>query len=60
VALLLEILQAITSSLAKTTPFIHFIHANLLQTSPTALLVALLLIVFAVYYAPRQPRLSNS
>ncbi|MGH2493160.1 MAG: anti-sigma factor family protein [Ktedonobacteraceae bacterium] len=60
VALLLEILQAITTSLARTTPFIHFVHANLLQTTPTALLIALLLIVFAVYYAPRQPRLSNS
>lgn len=59
-ALFLEILQAIITSFARTTPFAHFLHANLLQTSPTALLVALLLIVFAVYYAPRQPRLSNS
>ena len=60
VSLLLEILQAITSSLDKTTPFIHFLRANILQTTPTALFIALLLIVFAVYYAPRQPRLSNS
>jgi Putative zinc-finger len=60
VALLLEVLQAITTSLERTAPFIHFLHANLLQTTPTALFIALLLIVFAVYYAPRQPRLSNS
>lgn len=60
VSLLLEIIQAITASLEKSIPFIHFLHTNLLQTTPTALFVALLLIVFAVYYAPRQPRLSNS
>lgn len=59
-ALFLEILQAIITSFARTTPFVHFLHANLLQTTPTALFIALLLIVFAVYYAPRQPRLSNS
>ncbi len=60
VALLLEVLQAIITSLEKTMPFIDFLHTNLLQTTPTALFIALLLIVFAVYYAPRQPRLSNS
>ena len=60
VSLLLEAVQAITASLEKTIPFINFMHANLLQTTPTAIFVALLLIVFAVYYAPRQPRLSNS
>jgi len=59
VSLLLEVLQAITTSLENTMPFIHFLRANLLQTTPTALFFALLLIVFAVYYAPRQPRLSN-
>jgi Putative zinc-finger len=60
VALLLEVIQAILTSLERTSPFINFLHTNLLQTTPTALLIALLLIVFAVYYAPRQPRLSNS
>ncbi len=60
VSLLLEIVQAITTSLEKSIPFIHFLHTSLLQTTPTALFVALLLIVFAVYYAPRQPRLSNA
>lgn len=60
VALLLEVVQAITTSLEKTIPFISFLHANLLQTTPTALFIALLLIIFAVYYAPRQPRLSNA
>lgn len=60
ISLLLEVIQAITVSLEKAIPFIHFLRANLLQTTPVALLIALLLIVFAVYYAPRQPRLSNS
>ena len=60
VSLLLEVIQAITASLEKTIPFINFLHTNLLQTTPTAFFIALLLIVFAVYYAPRQPRISNS
>ncbi len=60
VSLLLEVMQAITTSLEQAMPFIHFLRANLLQTTPTAFFIALLLIVFAVYYAPRQPRLSNS
>ncbi len=60
ISLLLEIAQAIIASFEKTIPIAHFLRANLLQTTPAALFLALLLIVFAVYYAPRQPRLSNS
>jgi hypothetical protein len=60
VSLLLEVLQAITTSLEKTTPFIQFLHANILRTTPTALFIALFLVIFAVYFAPRQPRLSSS
>jgi putative zinc finger protein len=60
VSLLLEVMQAIAASFEKSIPFIDFLHRNLAQTSPAALFIALLLIVFAVYYAPRQPRLSNS
>lgn len=60
ISLLLEVIQAIATSLEKLIPAISFLRANLLQTSPLALCIALLLIVFAVYYAPRQPRLSNS
>ena len=60
ISLLLEVVQAITSTLERMIPVVHFLRANLLQTTPVALFIALLLIVFAVYYAPRQPRLSNS
>lgn len=60
ISLVLEVMQAIITSLEKTTPVVHFLSVNLLQTTPVALFIALLLIVFAVYYAPRQPRLSNS
>ena len=60
ISLLLEVIQAIISSLERMIPAVHFLRANLLQTTPLALFIALLLIVFAVYYAPRQPRLSNS
>ena len=60
ISLLLEVMQAIISSLERLVPVVQFLRVNLLQTTPLALCVALLLIVFAVYYAPRQPRLSNS
>jgi len=59
ISLLLEVVQAIISSLERLMPLAHFVRVNLLQTTPLALCIALLLIVFAVYYAPRQPRLSN-
>jgi hypothetical protein len=60
VSLLLEVIQGITAALERVIPAVSFLRANLLQTTPLALCIALLLIVFAVYYAPRQPRLSNS
>lgn len=60
ISLLLEVIQAITTSFEKLIPVVHFLRVNLLQTTPLALFIALLLIVFAVYYAPRQPRLANS
>jgi hypothetical protein len=60
ISLLLEVVQAIISSLERLIPVVHFLRVNLLQTTPLVLFIALLLIVFAVYYAPRQPRLSNS
>lgn len=60
ISLLLEVVQAIIVSVERLTPAVHFLRVSLLQTTPLALFIALLLIVFAVYYAPRQPRLSNS
>lgn len=60
ISLLLEVIQAIIASVERLTPAVHFLRVSLLQTTPLALFIALLLIVFAVYYAPRQPRLSNS
>ncbi len=59
ISLLLEVVQAVISSVEKMIPVVYFLRVNLLQTTPLALCIALLLIVFAVYYAPRQPRLSN-
>lgn len=59
ISLLLEVAQAVISSMERLIPAVHFVRVNLLQTTPLALCIALLLIVFAVYYAPRQPRLSN-
>ncbi|HVB75149.1 MAG TPA: zf-HC2 domain-containing protein [Ktedonobacteraceae bacterium] len=59
VALVLEILQAITSSVDKLTPELQFLHTNIWQTTPMTLLIALFLVVFAVFYASHQPRLSN-
>lgn len=59
ISLLLEVVQAIISSVEKMIPVVHFLRVTLLQTTPLALFIALLLIVFAVCYAPRQPRLSN-
>lgn len=60
ISLLLEVIQAVLTSLEKMIPVVHFLRVNLLQTTPAVLFIALLLIVLAVYYAPRQPRLSNS
>ena len=58
VSLLLEASQSLISSLERVA-FIHFIREYIWQTTPLTLLIALLLIVFAILYAPRQPRLSS-
>jgi hypothetical protein len=57
--LILEALQAIPVTIEKGLVVLQFARPDVWQTSPTVLLLALFLFVFAVFYAPRQPRLSN-
>jgi hypothetical protein len=45
--------------LEATQAFLQLANASTWQTSPTTLLLAVILIVFAIFYAPRQPRLSD-
>ncbi len=59
VTFMLEITQAILSGFTRHVAALHFTPPELWQTTPTMLLLALLIIVFAIIYAPRQPRLSN-
>jgi hypothetical protein len=59
VTFMLEVTQAILSGFTRYTPALRFTPPELWQTTPMMLLLALLIIVFAVIYAPRQPRLSN-
>ncbi len=59
-SLVIEVLQALSNSLTRATPFLQFLRLDFWQTTPLTLLVALSLLVFAIYYAPRQPRLSKA
>lgn len=58
ISLIVEVSQTLISTLDRVA-FIHFTREYIWQTTPLTLLIALLLIVFAVVYAPRQPRLSS-
>ncbi|HYT27567.1 MAG TPA: zf-HC2 domain-containing protein [Ktedonobacteraceae bacterium] len=59
-SLIIEVLQAIFSSPERTAPVLQFLRMNIGQTTPFTLILAFILLAFAIYYAPRQPRLSNS
>jgi Putative zinc-finger len=58
-ALVLEALQDLPLYVERHAPLLQFANPGMWQTSPTVLFLAVLLIIFAVFYAPRQPRLSN-
>jgi len=58
-ALVLEALQELPPYIERHAPLLHFANPSAWQTSPTVLFLAVLFIIFAVFYAPRQPRLSN-
>ncbi len=58
-ALVLEALQELPLYVERQAPLLQFANPSTWQTSPTVLFLAVLFIIFAVFYAPRQPRLSN-
>lgn len=59
IGLILEASQALLINFERHVPVLEFAQANVWQTNPTMLLLAVMFIVFAVLYAPRQPRLNN-
>lgn len=60
VSLVIEVFQAWADSFQRLVPVLQILHENIGQTTPWTLLAALILLAFAVYYAPRQPRLATS
>jgi hypothetical protein len=59
VTLLIEIWQTIPLIIEKGAVSLHFATSPFWQTNPATLLLAVLFIAFAVFYAPRQPRLAD-
>jgi hypothetical protein len=59
VALVCESIQVLPLYIAQHLPALQLASPSSWQTTPTVLCLAVLFIVFAVLYAPRQPRLSN-
>jgi hypothetical protein len=59
ISLILEALQAIPLTIERGLPVLQFARPDMMQSSPAVIFLALLLFIFAVYYAPRHPRLSN-
>jgi len=59
ISLILEALQAIPVTIERGLIVLQFARPDIWQTSPTVILLALILFIFSVFYAPRQPRLSN-
>ncbi len=58
IALLIEVWQTIPIIFEKGAISLHLANPDFWQTNPAILLLAILFIAFAVFYAPRQPRLS--
>jgi hypothetical protein len=59
ISLILEALQAVPITIERGLFVLQFARPDVWQTSPLVLLLALFLFIFAVFHAPRQPRLSN-
>jgi hypothetical protein len=57
-SLILEATQALPTYMEKGLIGLQLAHPELWQTNPTILLLAVLFFVFAIIYAPRQPRLT--
>ncbi len=58
VSLIVETAQAFLFDPNQHTAIIHLSQSELWHTNPTILLLALLFIAFAIFYAPKQPRLA--
>jgi hypothetical protein len=58
-SLILEATQALPPYMEKGLIGLQLARPELWQTNPTILLLAVLFLVFAIFYAPRQPRLSG-
>lgn len=56
---IIEILQTIPQNLARSAFWLQFVRPDNWQTTPMVLLLAVLFFLFAIYYAPRQPRISR-
>jgi len=59
VSIILETAQAFLLDTNKHTAMIQLSQASIWHTNPLILVLALLFIAFAIFYAPKQPRLSN-
>ncbi len=59
VSFILELIQALPLSLTQHMPMLQMANPVTWQTNPTMLLLAVLFILFAMFYAPRQPKLSE-
>jgi len=57
-SLILEATQALPTYMEKGLIGLQLAHPELWQTNPTILLLAVFFFVFAILYAPRQPRLT--
>jgi hypothetical protein len=58
-SLILEVTQALPPYMEKGLIGLQLALPELWQTNPTILLLAVFFFVFAIFYAPRQPRLSG-
>ena len=56
---ILELIQALPLSLTQHMPVLQMANPTTWQTTPTILLIAALFILFALFYAPRQPKLAE-
>lgn len=59
ISLIIEALQAIPITLEKGLLVLQLARPDMWQSSPYVIVLAVLFFGFAVFYAPRQPRLSN-
>jgi hypothetical protein len=58
-SLILEVIQALAVNVEQGMVAFQLSHSNAWQTNPAMLLIAVLLIGFAVFYAPRKIKLPN-